>query len=160
MNPTQAAAHEDTRKTSSTRYLQILNLSHLPGRSYVVISKIAAVSQSRVGTPASSSNVSVEEPATIISIRAGTQTEEFLQLLLAKFGPLWTQRQALSVTNGLGFEVGDYRMRVGEAKHGFGGAQVVAGVAVEVEWRGMAEGEEGAWEEAELMIRTFWDGLA
>lgn len=59
----------------------------------------------------------------------------------------------------MGFDIGDFRVRVGEARQGFGGAQIVAGVVVEVEWWGEGEGEVGAWAEAEGMIRGFWESL-
>lgn len=103
------------------------------------------------------------EPAAIISIPAGPQTEDFVQLLNAKFGPLWAQRQTLSVKSGLAFEVGDYMVRVGEVVQGYagGGAALGRGVVVEVGYIGVdGEGEDGGdGDDVEGVVQTFWDTL-
>jgi len=130
-------------------------LSHHPGRSYVAITTTHTPAQTRAGTP-TSSTVSTEgsgEPATIISIPSGPQSEEFVQLIVSKFGPLWTQRQTLVLSNGQAFEIGDYRIRIGELRQG--ATSLGRGVVVEVEWTGGWE-EEG-WENGELAIKSFWD---
>lgn len=147
-----------TRPEQGYRYLQVLALSHHPGRSYVAITRTNAASQTRVGTPASSQNgaESSSEPATIASIPPGAESEGFVQLISSKFGPIWTPRKALGVMSGLAFEVGEYCVRVAEVRQGSGSSQIIKGVVVEVEWRG---GEEGDWEEAEVMIRAFWEGM-
>ncbi len=130
-------------------------MSHHPGRSYVAITTTHTPAQTRAGTP-TSSTVSTEgsgEPATIISIPSGPQSEEFVQLIVSKFGPLWTQRQTLVLSNGQAFEIGDYRIRIGELRQG--ATSLGRGVVVEVEWTGGWE-EEG-WENGELAIKSFWD---
>ena len=75
--------------------------------------------------------------------------------MISRFGPLWTQRQVLTVGNGQAWEIGDFRVRVGEVRQG-GSAQQSRGVVVEVEWEG---GEADDWESAEGVIRGFWDAL-
>ena len=149
---------EEKLKAPGPRYLQLVFLSYLPGRSYVAITSTPTPSQTRAGTP-SSSNISTEssgEPATVVSIPSGAQSEDFIQLLVSKFGPLWTQRPSLGVGYGLAYEVGDYGVRVGELRQGVGSAQLVRGVVVQVEWK---EGNEGDWGEAEGLIRGFWETL-
>ena len=127
----------------------------------MAITTTHAPSQTRAGTPASS-NISVEatsgEPATVISIPQGASSEEFIQLMMSKFGPLWQLRQILNVVNGQAFEIGDFRVRVGEVKQGGGGGgQIGKGAVCEVEWVGV-EGEE-EWEAAGPVITGFWEGL-
>ena len=80
--------------------------------------------------------------------------------------------------NGQGFEIGDFRVRIGEVRQAGGGvggvgggggggmgAQMMGmsgkGAVCEVEWVGGGVGEEGDWdwEEAEGVIRGFWEGL-
>ena len=106
------------------------------------------------------------EPATLIAIPSGAPSEEFVQLILSKFGPLWQQRQLLHVSNGHAFEVGDFRVRVGEVKQGGGGGNVGVsmGAICEIEWVGgdVEGGEGGTTEEleaGEVVIRAFWEGL-
>ena len=152
-------------KPPSTRFLQILTLSHHAPRTFVAITSTHSASQTRTGTPASS-NVSAEpasgEPATIISIAAGSSSEEFVQLVVTKFGPLWQQRQILSAGSGYAFEVGDYRVRVAELRQGgSGGGQMGRGAVCEVTWVGEeAEQEEEGWEAGEAVVNGFWEGLA
>ncbi|KAK3177114.1 hypothetical protein OEA41_008442 [Lepraria neglecta] len=151
----------DRGKPPGPRYLQILTLSHHAPRTHVTITTTHAPSQTRAGTPASS-NISAEatsgEPATVISIPQGASSEEFIQLMMSKFGPLWQLRQILNVVNGQAFEVGDFRVRVGEVRQGGGGGgQIGKGAVCEVEWVGV-EGEE-EWEAAGPVITGFWEGL-
>lgn len=65
-------------------------------------------------------------------------------------------RSNLSVSNGLGYRTGEFRVRLGEVRQGTGSGAQLKGIAVEVEWAG---GEEGEWEMGEPIIRAFWDGL-
>ena len=152
-------------KTSGPRFLQILTLSHHAPQTYVAITSTHAASQTRVGTPASS-NIGAEaasgEPATIVSIPAGPSSEEFIQLIVSKFGPLWQQRQILSAGHGHAFEIGDFRVRVGELRQsGSGGGQMGKGAVCEVSWVG-EEAEQGkeSWEAGEAVVKGFWEGLA
>ena len=97
-----------------------------------------------------------------------------MQLVVAKLGPLWQARGAVSVVGGLGFEVGEFRVRVGEVRVGGAGAGAGGGGAVgggggggaggrgavcEVEWVGVEDGEEVDWDEAGRVIRGFWEAL-
>ena len=153
-------AVDEQSKPSATRYLQVLGLSHLPGRSYVAITTTVPPSQTRAGTPASStvSSDASGEPATIVSIPAGSHSHDFLQLLNTKFGPLWTQRQSLSVRNGQAFQVGEYNIRIGELVQGYGpGAALPRGAVVEIAWIG-GKGMEPV-EEPEGFIQAFWESL-
>ncbi|KAL9608809.1 MAG: hypothetical protein Q9167_006366 [Letrouitia subvulpina] len=144
---------------ASARYLQVLNLSHHPGQSYVAITSTTGLSQTRAETPTSSTTGSETsgEPATVIAIPAGAQSEEFIQLLTSKFGPLWQLRQNLTLTNGYAFEVGEVNVRAGEIKQGYGGTQLVRGVVVEVECRDGQQQHDREYNENK--IRSFWEEL-
>lgn len=138
--------------------MQMLALSHHPEYSHVAVTTTQAASQTRAGTPASSI-ISAEgsgEPATLISIFSGPQSEDFLHFVGSKMGPMWMQRPTLSVSNGMGYWLGDFRVRLGEVRQGVGSGAQLKGVAVEVEWAGA---EEGDWELGEPTIRTFWENL-
>lgn len=154
----------DKIKSSGPRFLQILSLSHQAPRTYVTITSTHAASQTRAGTPASS-NISAEaasgEPATIVSVPAGPSSEEFIQLIISKFGPLWQQRQILNSINGHAFEIGNFRVRVGELRQGgSGGGQMGRGAVCEVAWVG-EDAEQGGqgWEAGEAVVKGFWEGL-
>jgi hypothetical protein len=95
-------------------------------------------------------------PASIMAIQPGPHTEDFIQLVITRLGPLWTFRQAIQVIQGQAFDVGDYRIKVGDLKEGHGGAQQVKGTVIEIENLG---GEENDLEAAEEGIRSFWSSL-
>ena len=161
--PTGAPSHLEKGKPSEQRYLQVLALSYHVPRTYVAITSTNAPSQTQAATPASSDISGAEpksgDPASMISIPPGPQSEEFLQLVMSKLGPLWQQRQTLNVSHGHTFEVGDFWIRVGELRQGGGGStQGERGTVVEVQWNGGEDGEDD-WESAEAIVGSFWDGL-
>ncbi|KAL8837542.1 MAG: hypothetical protein Q9176_005598 [Flavoplaca citrina] len=129
------------------RHLQILSLPDHPNDSFVVITQASG--------PASSTTVPA---ADIISLPAGQSTDDFTQLLVSRLGLLWQQRQSSAVIDGLAYEVGDFRVKVGELRQGVGGAQLVRGVVVEVTHRVKDGGEEDRGETQD-MITAFWDEL-
>lgn len=64
--------------------------------------------------------------------------------------------------NGQAFEIGDFRIRVGELRQsGSGGGQMGRGAVCEVAWVGeeVEQGKEG-WEAGEAVVKSFWEGLA
>lgn len=64
--------------------------------------------------------------------------------------------------NGHAFEVGDFRVRVGELRQGgSGGGQMGRGAVCEVTYVG-EEAEQGkdGWEAGEAVVKGFWEGLA
>lgn len=151
-------AQEDSAKLQSSHHLQVLSLSTYPRSCYIVLTTTSVLSQTRAGTPATSGGVgeSGGEPANIIAVPAGPQSEDFIQLVVARLGPLWTLRQVLQVSQGYAFEVDDFRVRLGEVKQGQGGSQQIKGVIIEVEWLSAGENE---WTTAEEVIKSFWSTL-
>ena len=62
----------------------------------------------------------------------------------------------LHVAHGTAFEIGEFRIRIGELKQGYGGGtQMARGAVCEVEWIGGGED----WENGDKFIRGFWEGL-
>lgn len=117
----------------------------------------------------SSIGVSGETAATIASIASGQATDEFVQFLATKLAPLWTMLKMARVANGLSYEVGDFRIRVGELRQGMGSSQVLRGIIVEINWAGDGGGGVGGRgeggvsdrteDEVEGVIKGFWEEL-
>ncbi|MCJ1388824.1 hypothetical protein MMC18_001674 [Xylographa bjoerkii] len=149
---------EDGSKGQASRYLQMLYISTRPKYSYVVATTTSMPSQTRAGTPATSSSngESAGEPAKVFSIPSGSQSEDFIHLIVARMGPLWMPRQVLQVNNGQVFEIGDFRVRIGEVRQGQGGIQQVRGTICEIEW---TSGEESDWVTGEDVVKSFWSAL-
>lgn len=105
-----------------------------------------------------------EAAAAIASIGSGQATDEFVQFLVTKLAPLWTLLKIVSVANGPAYEVGDFRVRVGELRQGVGSSQVLRGIVVEISWAGNgggsgAEDSDRMEEEVEGVIKGFWEPL-
>lgn len=147
-------------RVQGQRYLQILTLSYHAPKTHVALSTVVSPAQNKANSPNSALCGGEEDenaPTTIISIPSGGSSEEFTQLILAKFAPLWQQRQALHVSNGVAFEVNGFRIRVGEVKQGYGGgSQVTRGAICEIELLDSDAGVDG--EEGASLIRAFWKG--
>ena len=154
----------DKLKPSSNRFLQVLSLSHYAPQTYLAITSVPAFSQNRASAP-SSPMPALEhantEPATVMSIPGGAVSDEFVNLLLAKFGPLWQPRHISQVSNGVTFDIGGFRARVGELKSGFSGAaQIPRGAICELEMiSDQKEGNNEDPEAAKAILRGFWEGF-
>ena len=140
-----SVSQAEQSKLPTVRYLQILSLSHHPGRSHVATTAIK--------TTSAGGSEMVADPATIASIPAPPGCDEFVQLISTRLLPLWTPRHVLQVINGQAYEIGDFAIRFGEVKQGQGGSQQIRGTIVEIEWRA---GDTDDWETAEQVIRAFW----
>lgn len=150
-----AGDSSDAIKTSGHRYLQILTLSHHAPHTHVGITKTHPSPATGIGTSTTSPKDAAihsvgSEPATIIAIPAGPLSDEFNNLMLSKLGPLWQQRQALHVSGGSSYEVGAFRIRIGELKQGLVGK----GALCEIESL-----DEEDWLSAEAILKAFWEGF-
>ncbi|KAI4106942.1 MAG: hypothetical protein L6R37_001941 [Teloschistes peruensis] len=138
-------------KPRDSRCLQVISLPGHPQDSYAVITPSEQ--------PATTEGLPATAAATVISIPIGPSTDELNQLLLTRLGPLWQPRQSYSVVDGLGYQVGDFRIRVGEVRQGIGGSQLVRGVAIEIALITPHDDGVESREETEQMIMSFWEEL-
>ena len=101
------------------------------------------------------------EPATVIAIPAGASSEEFVQLISNKFGPLWQPRHTSQVTHGVTFEAGNFRIRVGDIKQGLGANnQLPRGAVCELEMLEPPDAIEPIEQDVgRILIRSFWQSL-
>lgn len=81
----------------------------------------------------------------IIAIPPGNDTDELMQIIAARFSPLWTLRQVMQVVSGIGFEGGGFQVRFGELKVGSGVREIVVEVGVEDGDGAVEEQTEGFW---------------
>lgn len=163
--PISSSSQNDVNaKSQATSYLQVLTLSYQPEKAHVAIAATSQSLSQPQASPLPSSGGSAGagnlEPATIISIPRAA-TEEFVGLIRVRFGPLWTPRQVINVTDGHTLEIGAFRIRLGEVKQ----AQqqqtqpVSKGVVMEIEYTGGEQEEKDDWDIAEGLIRAFWGDL-
>ncbi|KAI4203102.1 MAG: hypothetical protein LQ350_002150 [Teloschistes chrysophthalmus] len=138
-------------KPRDSRCLQIISLPGHPQDSYAVITPAEQ--------PTATQSPTATAAATVISIPIGPSTDELNQLLLTRLTSLWQPRQSYSVVDGLGYQVGDFRMRVGEVRQGIGGSQLVRGVAIEIALTSQRDDRVESREETEQMIMSFFEEL-
>ncbi|KAL8853170.1 MAG: hypothetical protein Q9221_002052 [Calogaya cf. arnoldii] len=135
---------DDNIPPTPARHLQILSLPDHPNDSLIVI------------TP--TTDATADPAPSVISLPAGQSTDDFIQLLVTRLGPLWQQRQLLAVVDGLAYDIGEFRVRAGELRQSVGGAQLTRGVIVELTHLGEG-GAAHDGSEKEENITAFWDEL-
>ena len=100
----------------------------------------------------------------IISIPAGS-VEDFFYTVQNKMQPLWVARMIVRVENGAGFEIGEWKIRVGEVKQTGGAGQArVRGCVIEAtmavpEDDETFDGDEIGNERREELLKEIWDHL-
>ncbi|KAI9754860.1 MAG: hypothetical protein M4579_004517 [Chaenotheca gracillima] len=163
---------QDDRSSADQKNLQILTLSHHPGRSYVGVTTSPRQLPQKGATPLSAPSQAGDltdavAPPAVIAVPSPVQSEELNSLLLTRMGPLWTSRLTL-VAHGLVFKIGDFGVRVAEVKLGQGStsSQTYRGTIIEAEWAaaggdpslpGSLQPEE--IEFAEEVIKSLWQEL-
>lgn len=133
-----------------------MSISSHPDRSYVGVTSTQNIAPNGAGIPSVKSveDESAGDRAAIITIPSGVQSDEFIQLMASRFGPLWTPRQVLQVVGGHAYEVGDFRVRFGDVRQGQGGAQQIRGTVIEIE-----SSIDASSSDAEEAIKSFWASL-
>ena len=115
-----------TNDKSPPRFQHILSLAHRPGKLYVAVSPAQPV-QKDVGTK-----------DTVITIRP-QQGDAFFNLLKDRFGALWAFRSRVSIVNGVEYNVGEFKIRLGELRQ-ISGQQQLRAVICCIETSSMADG--------------------
>jgi len=121
------SAAASTNDKSPPRFQHILSLGHRPGKLYVAVN------------PAQPAQKDVGSKDTVITIRP-QQGDAFFNLLKERFGALWTFRSRLSILNGVEYNVGEFKIRLGELRQISGQQQTVRAVICCIETSSMADG--------------------
>ncbi|CAI7619793.1 unnamed protein product [Penicillium glandicola] len=135
------ASSNSNKKPPNPRYMQFLSLTHYPTHGFIY------TSEPEKQTPAPNQNQGAQGPinaiapdhspsppmvmTTIPPSSYGTLFQHFTYACQ----PFWTHRLTLAVPNGIVYEVGDFRVRLGDVRQTFPTARV-RGTVVEIEWRG------------------------
>ncbi|KAJ5693211.1 hypothetical protein N7462_002634 [Penicillium macrosclerotiorum] len=156
------ASANPSQKPSKPRYMQFLSLTHYPTHGFVYTSETAekqfhppnvasaSPTPSAPGPGATSpSGATPGAAATPMQPGAGAATD--LPMIMATVAPaaystlfqhftyacqpFWCHRLTVSVPNGMAYDVGDFRVRVGDVRQTFPTVRV-RGTVVEIEWRG------------------------
>lgn len=97
-----------------------------------------------------------------------THVEDFFQTIQKKMEPLWSYRMAVRIDNGIGYQFGDFSIRIGEVRQMSGGQPRSRGVVIEatlpsgaVNDEDMESGdEEGLGAQSKyILIQGIWEQL-
>ncbi|KAJ5772909.1 Mediator complex subunit Med20 [Penicillium paradoxum] len=131
------ASSNSNKKPPNPRYMQFLSLTHYPAHGFIYTSepaeKAAPVNQAGpVNGIAPDHSTSLPMVMTTIPPASyGTLFQHFTYACQ----PFWSHRLTLAVPNGVVYDVGDFRVRLGEVRQTFPTARV-RGTVIEIEWRG------------------------
>ncbi|KAI3235304.1 hypothetical protein DTO012A9_7460 [Penicillium roqueforti] len=131
------------KKPSNPRYMQFLSLTHYPTHGFIYTSEpekpIPAPNQNQTqGAPGPVNAIAPDHsasPPMIMTTVPPSSYGTLFQHFTYACQPFWSHRLTLTVPNGIVYEVGDFRVRLGDVRQTFPTARV-RGTVVEIEWRG------------------------
>ncbi|KAG0157863.1 hypothetical protein PDIDSM_5374 [Penicillium digitatum] len=141
------SSSNSNQKPPNPRYMQFLSLTHYPTHGFIITSgpekptpasnKIQNQTQNQGASGPANAIAPDQSPpppmvmTTIPPSSYGTLFQHFTYACQ----PSWSHRLTLAVPNGIVYEVGDFRVRLGDVRQTFPMARV-RGTVVEIEWRG------------------------
>ncbi|KAL4919918.1 mediator complex, subunit Med20 [Aspergillus aurantiobrunneus] len=134
-----------SQRSTSPKYMQFLSLNYYPNHGFIYASQPSDDAGAGSGpatataTPTpSSSQSSHPAPATtpmVMTTVPLSSTGALYQHFAYACQPFWCHRHTVAVPNGVVYEIGDFRFRLGDVRQTQPAARV-RGTVVEIEWRG------------------------
>ncbi|KAL5000422.1 mediator complex, subunit Med20 [Aspergillus recurvatus] len=132
-----------SQRPAAPKYMQLLSLTYYPNHGFIYTSQqsdkdqpgtapaaaapIQSSSQSSQGTPATAPMVMTTVPL--------PSTGALYQHFSYACQPFWCHRHTVTVPNGVVYEIGDFRVRVGDVRQTQPAVRI-RGTVIEIEWRG------------------------
>ncbi|KAJ5105256.1 Mediator complex subunit Med20 [Penicillium alfredii] len=149
------ASANSAQRPAKPRYMQFLSLTHYPHHGFIYASEPAekpfhppgAASASPAGgAPASASPpptgpgpgtgaTAVDSAAMVMTTVPPSAYGTLFQHFTYACQPFWCHRLTVAVPSGVVYDVGDFRVRLGDVRQTYPAARV-RGTVVEIEWRG------------------------
>ncbi|KAL4803708.1 mediator complex, subunit Med20 [Aspergillus unguis] len=129
-----------TQRPTAPKLMQFLSLTYHPNHGFIYASQPSeapAPTPAQVTSTPSSSQSSQQIPTTpmVMTTVPLASTNSLYQHFSYACQPFWCPRHTVTVPNGVMYEIGDFRVRVGDVRQTQPAARV-RGTVVEVEWRG------------------------
>ncbi|KAF3393950.1 Ankyrin repeat domain-containing protein 50 [Penicillium rolfsii] len=132
--------------STKPRYMQLLSLSHYPTHGFIYTSEPtekpfhppSAASPTGSATPvasAASPGASTADMPMVMTTVPPPAYKTLFQHFTYACQPFWCLRLTVTVPNGVVYDVGDFRVRMGDVRQTFPAARA-RGSIVEIEWRG------------------------
>ncbi|KAL3452443.1 mediator complex, subunit Med20 [Aspergillus insuetus] len=133
-----------SQRQAAPKFMQFLSLSHYPTHGFIYASQplesgnAPGGAGATVTTTPSSSQSSQTTTATapmIMTTVPHQSTASLYQHFVYACQPFWAPRHIVTVQGGMVYEIGDFRVRVGDVRQTQPAVRV-RGTVVEIEWRG------------------------
>ncbi|KGO40972.1 Mediator complex, subunit Med20 [Penicillium expansum] len=137
------SSSNSNKKPPNPRYMQFLSLTHYPTHGFIYTSEpekpASAPNQNQnQGAPGPVNAIAPDHspsPPMVMTTIPPSSYGTLFQHFTYACQPFWSHRLTLAVPNGIVYEVGDFRVRLGDVRQTFPTARV-RGTVVEIEWRG------------------------
>ncbi|OQE46442.1 hypothetical protein PENCOP_c001G08595 [Penicillium coprophilum] len=138
------ASSNSNKKPPNPRYMQFLSLTHYPTHGFIYTSEAEKSApapdqnQNAAAAPGPINGIAPDHspsPSMVMTTVPPASYGTLFQHFTYACQPFWAHRLTLAVPNGIVYEVGDFRVRLGDVRQTFPTARV-RGTVIEVEWRG------------------------
>ncbi|KAJ5189691.1 Mediator complex subunit Med20 [Penicillium cf. griseofulvum] len=134
------------KKPPNPRYMQFLSLTHYPTHGFIYTSEPEKPApapnqnqtQNAAGAPGPVNGIAPDHsssPPMVMTTVPPSSYGTLFQHFTYACQPFWAHRLTLAVPNGIVYEVGDFRVRLGDVRQTFPTARM-RGTVIEIEWRG------------------------
>ncbi|KAL4790802.1 mediator complex, subunit Med20 [Aspergillus venezuelensis] len=133
-----------SQRPTAPKIIQFLSLTYYPNHGFIYASHPSAdggpgtATPSTAPTPASSQSSQQAPGSTgpmVMTTVPLSSTSSLYQHFAYACQPFWAPRHTVTVPNGVVYEIGDFRVRVGDVRQTQPAARV-RGTVIEIEWRG------------------------
>ncbi|KAL5343673.1 mediator complex, subunit Med20 [Aspergillus crustosus] len=126
-----------SQKPRAPKYMQILSLTHYPQHGFIYTSQQSDGAGPSTATPSSSQSSQVLPGSThmVMITVPHPSTGPLYQHFSYACQPFWCHRHTTAVLGGMAYEIGDFRVRIGDVRQTQPAARV-RGTVVEIEWKG------------------------
>ncbi|KAL4909144.1 hypothetical protein BDW74DRAFT_77990 [Aspergillus multicolor] len=129
-----------TQRPAVPKFMQFLSLTYYPNHGFIYTSQQSdnATAPGTAAATPSSSQASQATPVTtpmVMTTVPLSSTNALYQHFSYACQPFWCHRHTVTVPNGVVYEIGDFRVRVGDVRQTQPAVRM-RGTVVEIEWRG------------------------
>ncbi|KAL4979092.1 mediator complex, subunit Med20 [Aspergillus desertorum] len=134
-----------TQRPAAPKYMQLLSLTYYPNHGFIYASQQsdkdgpgtapAAAAAARTPSSSQSSQGTLATAPMVMTTVPLPSTWALYQHFSYACQPFWCHRHTVTVPNGIVYEIGDFRVRVGDVRQTQPAVRM-RGTVIEIEWRG------------------------
>ncbi|OJJ44100.1 hypothetical protein ASPZODRAFT_135570 [Penicilliopsis zonata CBS 506.65] len=129
------ASANPSQKPLQPRYMQFLSLSHYPDHGFVYTSESTEEHHRASKAPSAALGLQSDKSSMIMSTVPLASYNTLFGHFAFACQPFWCHRHTVTILGGIVYEIGDFRVRLGDVRQTQPAVRV-RGTVVEIEWRG------------------------